>query len=69
MGFTPKDFQDPLKMFDIRTRQIRVRIQALESFLVIAQHPYSKAIVQQELNNATDEYVTRSLQRRAEQTN
>lgn len=62
MGFTDKDFQNPSKMFDMRTRQLRVRIQTLESFLVIAQHPYSKAIVKQELNNAVDEYVARSLQ-------
>lgn len=62
MGFTDKDFQNPSKMFDMRTRQLRVRIQTLESFLVIAQHPYSKAIVKQELNNVVDEYVARSLQ-------
>ena len=66
MGFTDKDFSNPLAMFDMRTRQLRVRIQTLESFLVIAQHPYSKAIVKQELNNAVDEYVARSLQQGTE---
>ena len=42
MGFTDKDFKNPIEMFEIRTRQLRVRIQTLQSFLVIAQHPYSK---------------------------
>lgn len=66
MGFTEKDFKNPLNMFDIRTRQIRVRIQNLEAFLVVAQHPYSKAITKQELNNAVDEYVARRLQKGVE---
>lgn len=47
MGFTDKDFKNPLEMFEMRTRQLRVRIQTLQSFLVIAQHPYSRAIVKQ----------------------
>ena len=67
MGFTDKDFNNPIGMFDIRTRQLRVRIQTLQSFLVIAQHPYSRAIVKEELNKCIDEYVARSLQRRTEQ--
>ena len=62
MGFTDKDFQNPLSMFNVRTRQLRVRIQMLQGFLVIAQHPYSKAIIKQELNKCVDEYVARSLQ-------
>ena len=53
-------------MFDIRTRQLRVRIQTLQSILVTAQHPYSRAIITQELNKTVDEYVARSLQQRTE---
>jgi hypothetical protein len=66
MGFTEKDFQDPEKMFDIRTRQLRLRIQTLQTFLVVAQHPYTKAIIKQELNNSIDEYVARTLPKRVE---
>ena len=66
MGFTDKEFKDPVKMFDIRTRQLRVRIQTLQSILVTAQHPYSRAIITQELNKTVDEYVARSLQQRTE---
>ena len=62
MGFTKQDFENPVNMFEIRTRQLRVRIQTLQSFLIIAQHPYSKAIVKQELNKCVDEYVARKLQ-------
>ena len=68
MGFVDRDFNNPIGMFDMRTRQLRVRIQTLQSFLVIAQHPYSRAIVKEELNKCIDEYVARTLQRRAEQT-
>ena len=66
MGFTDKDFHNPLEMFNIRTRQLRVRIQTLQNFLVIAQHPYSRAIVKQELDKCVDEYVARSLQQGTE---
>ena len=59
-----KDFKNPLGMFEMRTRQLRVRIQTLQSFLVIAQHPYSRAIVKQELDKCIDEYVARKLQQR-----
>ena len=68
MGFTDKDFNNPIAMFEIRTRQLRVRIQTLQSFLVVAQHPYSKAVVKQELNRCVDEYVTRSLQQGVTET-
>ena len=68
MGFTDKDFKNPLGMFEMRTRQLRVRIQTLQSFLVIAQHPYSRAIVKQELDKCIDEYVARILQQRAQET-
>ena len=66
MSFSEKDFKNPLLMFDSRTRQIRVRIQTLQNFLVIAQHPYSRAIVKQELNKSIDEYVARSIQEGSE---
>lgn len=68
MGFTDKDFNNPIGMFEVRTRQLRVRIQTLQSFLVIAQHPYSRAIVKQELNKCVDEYVARRLQQGTQQT-
>ena len=68
MGYTTHDYQNPTKMFKIRTRQLRVRIQTLEGFLVIAQHPYSKAIVKQELNKTVDEYVARKLQEGSTET-
>ena len=68
MGFTDKDFKNPLGMFEMRTRQLRVRIQTLQSFLVIAQHPYSRAIVKQELDKCIDEYVARSLQQGTQET-
>ena len=66
MSFSEKDFKNPLLMFDSRTRQIRVRIQTLQNFLVIAQHPYSRAIVKQELNKSIYEYVARSIQEGSE---
>lgn len=67
MGFMDKDFKNPLGMFEMRTRQLRVRIQTLQSFLVIAQHPYSRAIVKQELDKCIDEYVARSLHQRTQE--
>ena len=69
MGFTDKDFNNPMTMFDIRTRQLRVRIQTLQSCLVVAQHPYSRAIITQELSKCVDEYVARRLQQRDIETN
>lgn len=69
MSFTNKDFDNPLDIFDIRTRKIRVRIQNLQKFLIVAQHPFTKAVVEQELNNLVDEYVTRTIQRRNTTTN
>ena len=69
MGFTEKEFKDPIKMFDSRTRQLRVRIQHLQSDLVIVQHPFSKAVIKQELNKTIDEYVARTLQTRSQETN
>ena len=62
MGFTNTDFNDPIRMFDARTRQLRVRIQHLQSDLVVAQHPFTKAVIKQELSKATDDYVYRKLQ-------
>ena len=68
MGFTEKDFNNPIGMFDMRTRQLRVRIQHLQGDLVIAQHPFSKAVIKQELNKAVDEYVARKIQEGNRQT-
>ena len=69
MGYTDKDFNNPMEMFNMRTRQLRVRIQTLQSFLVVAHHPYSRAIVTQELLKCVDEYVARKLQQGTEETN
>lgn len=62
MSYTQQDFEQPIKMFEMRTRQIRVRIQHLESDLVIAQHPFTKAVIKQEINKSVDEYVSRKIQ-------
>lgn len=62
MSFTSSDFSNPEKMYKMRTRSIRVRIQILESDLAIVQHPFSRAVIRQELNRSIDEYVSRSLQ-------
>ena len=62
MGYTPKEFDDPLLLYGIRMRQLRVRIQHLQNDLVIAQHPFSKAVIKQEISNTVDEYVARRLQ-------
>ena len=59
MGFSPQDYQEPLKMFEIRTRQIRVRIQSLEQDLTNVRSPFSKAIIEKELNALVDDYIER----------
>lgn len=62
MGFNDKDFHNPTQMFQVRTRQLRVRIQHLQSDLIIAQHPFTKAVIKQELTRTVDEYVARKIQ-------
>lgn len=62
MSYTKNDFDNPVNMFEMRTRQIRVRIQKLQSDLVIAQHPFTKAVIKQEINKSVDEYVARKIQ-------
>ena len=69
MNFIDTDFKTPMKMFDTRTRQLRVRIQNLQADLVVAQHPFTKAVIKQELNNAIDEYVGRKIQEGNRKTN
>lgn len=69
MGYTPKELDDPLLLYSIRMRQLRVRIQHLQNDLVIAQHPFSKAVIKQEISNTVDEYVTRRLQEGNRKTN
>lgn len=59
MGFSPQNYQNPIEMFEIRTRQIRVRIQTLEQDLMKIKSPYSRAIIEEELNNLVDDYVER----------
>ena len=69
MGFTNSDFNNPTEMLNVRTRQLRVRIQHLQSDLVVAQHPFTKAVIKQELNKTVDEYVVRKLQEGNQETN
>lgn len=60
MAFSPQDYDDPLRLFEIRTRQVRVRIQTLERDLEFnSVSIYSKVIIINELNNAIDDYVER----------
>lgn len=68
MSYVAKDFNNPLSMFDIRTRQLRVRIQSLQNDLVIAQHPFTKAVIKQEMDKVVDEYVARKIQEGNTQT-
>lgn len=62
MTYSKKDFDNPMNLFDIRTRQVRVRIQNLEGDLIMSKHPFSRAVIKQELNKSVDEYVARKLQ-------
>lgn len=62
MTFSHKDFNNPVLMFDSRTRQLRVRIQTLSADMVIAKHPFSRAVILEELNKSTDTYVARKIQ-------
>lgn len=61
MTYTKNDFDNPHKMIEMRTRQIRVRIQKLDAALVVAQHPFTKAVIEQELQKCVDEYAYRRL--------
>ena len=56
-------------MFDIRTRQLRVRIQNLQQQYVVAQHPFTKAVLRQEIDKSVDEYVARTIQQGNQQAN
>lgn len=62
MAFSHEDFNNPILMFDSRTRQLRVRIQTLSTDMVVAKHPFSRAVILEELNKSTDIYVARSIQ-------
>jgi hypothetical protein len=61
MPYQPQDFKNPEKLFEIRTREVRIRIQQLENSLAVVKHPISKAIILNELNNTTDDYVQRKF--------
>ena len=64
MGFTEKEFKDPMKMFDSRTRQLRVHIQHLQSDLVIVQQQIdnTRAEIQALMNdyNISSDEITKS---------
>ena len=53
------DFEDPIRLFESRTRQVRVRIQTLENDLVAAKHPITKVLISTELHAKVDNYVER----------
>ena len=59
MGFSPQDFQDPVKLFEVRTRQTRVRIQTLQQDLLNVQSLFAKTIIEDEINMFIDDYVER----------
>lgn len=59
MPYQRQDFENPYQLFEIRTREVRTRIQQLEKSLAAVRHPISKAIILNELNNVTDDYVER----------
>lgn len=59
MGFSPQDFQDPVKLFEVRTRQTRVRIQTLQQDLLNVKSLFAKTIIEDELNMLIDDYVER----------
>jgi len=59
MPYQPKDFENSDKLFEIRTREVRTRIQNLEKDFILVKHPISKAIILNELNNVVDDYVGR----------
>ena len=61
MSYQPKDFENPNRLLEIRTREVRTRIQNLEKDLISAQHSISKAIILNELNNVVDDYIERKL--------
>lgn len=61
MGYSKQDFDNPLKMFEMRTRQVRTKIQTLEFNLSAVKHPISKAIILNELHNTVDDYIERKL--------
>lgn len=59
MGYTPEDLSNPYSLFEIRTREVRSRIQTLEQDLIISQHIITRGIIIDELNATTDDYVER----------
>lgn len=59
MPYQPKDFENPNRLLEIRTREVRTRIQNLEQDFAVAQHKISKAIILNELNNVVDDYIGR----------
>lgn len=69
MGFSPQDFNDPLTLFEHRTRQVRVRIQTLENDLRNVKSPLSQAIIEKELNDMIDDYVERKSVLNRERSN
>ena len=69
MGFSPQDFNDPLTLFEHRTRKVRVSIQTLENDLRNVKSPLSQAIIEKELNDMIDDYVERKSVLNRERSN
>ena len=59
MPYSLDELSDHQELFKVRTREVKVRLQTLESDLQVVQHPLSRAIVLRELNKVVDDYVER----------
>lgn len=69
MGYSVEDLSNPYSLFEIRTREVRSRIQILEQDLLVSRHIITQGIIIGELNTITDDYVERkSLFTRVAQT-
>lgn len=59
--YDEKDLLDPFLLFEKRTRLIFQRIQILNTDYSVMQHPVSKSIILNTLDELVDDYVDRSL--------
>ena len=59
--YDEKDLLDPFLLFEKRTRLIFQRIQVLNTDYTVMQHPVSKSIIINILEELVDDYVDRSL--------
>ena len=59
--YDEKDLLDPFLLFERRTKLIFQRIQVLDQDYGLMQHPVSKSIILNTLDELVDDYVDRSL--------